>query len=110
MEDGIGYAKAHLYDWARLGLIVRAHSAAEVAANLDPSFPRPEGTDDTVAYWSGFAHGVQRVVARLRASRSLGRSCRLRVASRDRSGHTHEGARSARVCARASLQRMISYA
>ena len=62
LEDGVRYAEAHLADWARLGRIVRAHSAAEVVANLDPSFRRPRGADDSVAYWSGFAHGVQRVV------------------------------------------------
>ena len=62
LEDGIRYAKAHLADWARLGRIVRAHSAAEVVANLDPSFQMPDGVADSVAYWSGFAHGVQRVV------------------------------------------------
>ncbi len=62
LEDGVRYAEARLADWARLGRIVRAHTAAEVVANLDPSFRRPEGADDSVAYWSGFAHGVQRVV------------------------------------------------
>ena len=62
LEDGVRYAKARLADWAGLGRIVRAHSAAEVVANLDPSFRRPDGLAESVGYWSGFAHGVQRVV------------------------------------------------
>jgi hypothetical protein len=33
-----------------------------VVANLDPTFQMPDGVADSVAYWSGFAHGVQRVV------------------------------------------------
>jgi hypothetical protein len=60
LEDGVRYAKEHLADWTRLGRIVRAHSAAEVVASLDPAFRHAAG--DSVAYWSGFAHGVQRVV------------------------------------------------
>jgi hypothetical protein len=62
LEDGASYANAHLADWARLGRIVRAHTAAEVVAILDATFGQPDGVDDPVAYWSGFAHGVQRVV------------------------------------------------
>ena len=62
LEDGVKWAKAHLADRARLGRIVRAHTAAEVVANLDPIFQMPDGVADSVAYWSGFAHGVQRVV------------------------------------------------
>ena len=62
LEDGVRYAKAHLADWARLGRIVRAHSAAEVVANVDRPFRRPGAAAESVAYWSGFAHGVQRVV------------------------------------------------
>lgn len=62
LEDGVTWAKAQLADRARLGRIVRAHSAEEVVANLDPTFRMPEGVADSVAYWSGFAHGVQRVV------------------------------------------------
>jgi hypothetical protein len=45
-----------------LGRIVRAHTAAEVVANLDPTFQMPDGVADSVAYWSGFAHGVLGVV------------------------------------------------
>jgi len=33
-----------------------------VVANLDPTFQAPEDVADLVAYWSGFAHGVQQVV------------------------------------------------
>jgi hypothetical protein len=62
LEDGVRYAQAHLADWVQLGRIARARSAAEVVANLDPSFRQPDGADDSVAYWSGFAHGVQRVM------------------------------------------------
>jgi hypothetical protein len=62
LGDGAGYANAHLTDWARLGRIARAHTAAEVVAILDGTFGQPDGIDDRVAYWSGFAHGVQRVV------------------------------------------------
>jgi hypothetical protein len=62
LEEGVTWAKAHLADRARLGRIVRAHTAAEVVANLDPTFQIPEGVTDSVAFWSGFAHGVQRVV------------------------------------------------
>lgn len=58
LEDGARYAEAHLTDWARLGRIVRSRSAAEVRANLDPS----DVAEESAAYWSGFAHGVQRVV------------------------------------------------
>jgi hypothetical protein len=62
LEDGFTWAKAHLADRARLGRIVRAHTAVEVVANLDPTFQMPDGVADSVAYWSGFAHGVQRAV------------------------------------------------
>jgi hypothetical protein len=62
LEDGVRYANAHLADWARLGRIVRAHTAAEVVNNLDTTFRKPDGVVDSVGYWSGFAHGVQRVV------------------------------------------------
>ena len=62
LEDGVTWAKAHLADRARLGRIVRAHTAAEVVANLDPTFQMPDGVADSVAYWSGFAHGVLGVV------------------------------------------------
>ena len=62
LEDGVTWAKAHLADRARLGRIVRAHTAAEVVANLDPTFQMPDGVADSVAYWSGFAHGVGGVV------------------------------------------------
>jgi hypothetical protein len=62
LEDGVTWAKGQLADRARLGRIVRAHTAAEVVANLDPTFRMPDGVGDSVAYWSGFAHGVLRVV------------------------------------------------
>jgi hypothetical protein len=62
LEDGASYANAHLADWTRLGRIARAHTAAEVIAVLEGTFEPPEGIETPVAYWSGFAHGVQRVV------------------------------------------------
>jgi hypothetical protein len=31
-------------------------------ANLDSRFTMPHGVADSAAYWSGFAHGVQRVL------------------------------------------------
>ena len=62
LEDGVTWARAHLADRTRLGRITRAHTAAEVIANLDPTFQMPDGIDDSVAYWSGFAHGVLRVL------------------------------------------------
>jgi hypothetical protein len=62
LEDGLTWAQAHLADRARLGRVARAHTAAEVVANLDRTFQMPDGVADSVAYWSGFAHGVQRVL------------------------------------------------
>jgi hypothetical protein len=62
LEDGVEWARAHLADRARLGRIARAHNAGEAVASLDSTFRTPDGIDDSPAYWSGFAHGVQRVV------------------------------------------------
>jgi hypothetical protein len=62
LEDGVRWASAHLADRARLGRIARAHNAGETVASLDSTLSMPEGVDDASAYWSGFAHGVQRVV------------------------------------------------
>ena len=62
MEDGVQWAQAHLADRARLGRIVRAHTAAGVVEHLETTFRKPDGVVESVAYWSGFAHGVQRVV------------------------------------------------
>jgi hypothetical protein len=59
LEEGLRYAAEHAADRRRLGLIARAHSAAEVAAVVDGSAVAPDGIDDVVAYWSGFAHGVR---------------------------------------------------
>jgi hypothetical protein len=33
-----------------------------VIANVDPTVQTPDGIADPVAYWSGFAHGVLRVL------------------------------------------------
>jgi len=62
LEHGFRWAQAHLTDRARLGRVARAHTAAEVVGNLDPTFQMPDEVADSVAYWSGFAHGVQRVL------------------------------------------------
>jgi hypothetical protein len=62
LEDGVAWAQAHAADRARLGRVARGHTAAEVVANLDPDHQMPDGMADPVAYWSGFAHGVQRVL------------------------------------------------
>jgi hypothetical protein len=62
LEDGVSYGWAHLSDRAGLGRIARAHAAVEVVENVDATFRIPDGVDDRVAYWSGFAHGVLRVL------------------------------------------------
>jgi hypothetical protein len=62
LEDGASYANAHLSDWTRLGHIARAHTAAEVIALVDTTFEQPDSVENAVAYWSGFAHGVGRVI------------------------------------------------
>jgi hypothetical protein len=58
LQDGLGYAATHRGDRSRLGLIARARTAADVAATVGATFVPPDGIADTVAYWSGFAHGV----------------------------------------------------
>ena len=62
IEDGVTYAHANLADRARLGRIARAHTPKEVLANLGTTFGEPASVSDSAPYWSGFAHGVQRVV------------------------------------------------
>ena len=62
IEDGVTYAQANLANRARLGRIARAHTPKEVVANLGTTFGEPASVGDSAAYWSGFAHGVQRVV------------------------------------------------
>jgi hypothetical protein len=58
LEEGLRYAAENSGDRAHLGRIVRAHSAGDVADLVAESFAPPDGIDDVVAYWSGFAHGV----------------------------------------------------
>jgi len=58
LEDGLRYAARNSGDRARLGQIVRAQGAPEVSALVAESVVPPDGIDDVVAYWSGFAHGV----------------------------------------------------
>ena len=60
LEAGLGYASENGGDRRLLGRIVRAHTADEVAAVLGVDAGEPDGVDDRVAYWSGFAHGVRR--------------------------------------------------
>ena len=57
---GYGYAEKHRDDRQNLGRIARAHSAPEVAANVEPAEIPADGIADHVAFWSGFAHGVKR--------------------------------------------------
>jgi hypothetical protein len=59
MTLGYGYAERHRGDRLSLGRIARAHSAAEVTANVDPAEVAADGLADPVAFWSGFAHGVR---------------------------------------------------
>jgi hypothetical protein len=60
LEAGFRYATENPGDRRRLGRIVRAHTATDVTAIVGGSVSEPEGIDDRVAYWSGFAHGVTR--------------------------------------------------
>jgi len=60
LEAGLKYATENPGDRRRLGRIVRAHSGADVAAIVAGSIDEPNGIDDRIAYWSGFAHGVRR--------------------------------------------------
>jgi hypothetical protein len=60
LEDGLRFAAENRDDRRRLGRIVRAHTAAEVAEIASAGIVEPDGIDDASAYWSGFAHGVGR--------------------------------------------------
>jgi len=60
LEAGPRYASENGDDRRRLGRIVRAHTADEVAAVLDGEVGAADDVDDLAAYWSGFAHGVGR--------------------------------------------------
>jgi hypothetical protein len=55
---GHAYASRSGGDHAKLRPIVRAKTADEVRANVDSTLIEPVGIDDSVAFWSGFAHGV----------------------------------------------------
>jgi hypothetical protein len=57
---GYGYAERHRDDRASLRRIVRARSAPEVTANIDPADVAVDAATAPVAFWSGFAHGVRR--------------------------------------------------
>jgi hypothetical protein len=59
LQEGLGYAATHRGDRSRLGRIARAHTAEDVAATVGATFAPPDEIADTVAYWSGFAHGVR---------------------------------------------------
>jgi hypothetical protein len=56
----IGHAYASRYegDRAKLRPIVMARTADEVRANVDSTVIEPAGLESSVAFWSGFAHGV----------------------------------------------------
>jgi hypothetical protein len=58
LDDGLRYAAENSGDRARLGQIVRAHGAGDVVSLVAEGLTPPDGIDDVVAYWSGFAHGV----------------------------------------------------
>jgi hypothetical protein len=62
LEQGliVGHAYASRYggDRTKLRPIVVARTADEVRANVDPTVIEPAGLESSVAYWSGFAHGV----------------------------------------------------
>jgi hypothetical protein len=55
---GHTYAARYEDDHAKLRGIVRARTAEEVRANVDSTVVEPDGLDSSVAFWSGFAHGV----------------------------------------------------
>jgi hypothetical protein len=60
LEAGLRYATENPGDRRRLGRIVGAHTADDVAAIVAGSVSEPDGINDRGAYWSGFAHGVRR--------------------------------------------------
>jgi hypothetical protein len=55
---GHTYAARYQGDPVKLRHIVRARTAEEVRANVEPTVIEPAGLDSLVAFWSGFAHGV----------------------------------------------------
>jgi hypothetical protein len=55
---GHAYASRYEGDRAKLRPIVMARTADEVRANVDPTVTEPAGVESSVAFWSGFAHGV----------------------------------------------------
>jgi hypothetical protein len=55
---GQAYASRHQGDRVKLRPIVMAKTADEVRANVDSTVIERPGLDDSVAFWSGFAHGV----------------------------------------------------
>lgn len=59
LEAGLRWATENPGDRRRLGRIVRAHTAADVAAIVAGNVSEPQRID-RAAFWSGFAHGVSR--------------------------------------------------
>jgi hypothetical protein len=55
---GHAYAARYEGDRAKLRPIVMARTADAVRANVDSAAIDRAGHDDSVAFWSGFAHGV----------------------------------------------------
>jgi len=55
---GHAYASRYQGDRAKLRPIVMAHTADEVRANVDSAAIEPAELESSVAFWSGFAHGV----------------------------------------------------
>jgi hypothetical protein len=60
LARGYGYAETHRDDRPNLRRIVRARSASDVTAHVDPAEVAADGIANPVAFWSGFAHGVRR--------------------------------------------------
>lgn len=60
LRAGYSYASTYRGDPVKLRNIAKAHTAADVAANIDSALTQPDGISDGVAFWSGFAHGVAR--------------------------------------------------
>jgi hypothetical protein len=55
---GHAYASRHHGDRVKLRPIVMARTADEVRTNVDSTVIERPGLDNSVAFWSGFAHGV----------------------------------------------------
>ena len=66
---GHAYASQYEDDRAKLRPIVMARTADAVRANIDSTVIERAGFDDSVAFWSGFAHGVAAFLVETGAAR-----------------------------------------